>query len=51
VKNLAGHGMSVHQTNTSGFRKQLEPFYQRWRKHFGEKAWKLLESYVGKIGA
>ena len=41
--------MIVNETDTHGFRKQLDTFYARWRGVYGEKAWALLEARTGKL--
>ena len=46
---LRAKGMVVNETDTSGFRRQLGAFYARWKGIYGEKAWALLESRVGKL--
>jgi len=46
---LRAKGMIVNQTDTSGFRRQLGAFYERWRKVYGARAWALLEARVGKL--
>ena len=46
---LRAKGMIVNQTDTSGFRRQLTAFYRRWKTVYGDKAWALLESRVGKL--
>ena len=46
---LRAKGMIVNQTDTSGFRRQLGAFYERWSKVYGPRAWALLEARVGKL--
>src|SRR3954466_5899904 len=46
---LRARGMTVNQTDTSGFRRQLSAFYARWKAVYGDKAWALLESRVGRL--
>ena len=46
---LRAKGMIVTETDTSGFRRQLGPFYERWSKVYGPRAWALLEARVGKL--
>jgi len=46
---LRAKGMVVTETDTSGFRRQLGAFYARWKGIYGDKAWALLESRVGKL--
>jgi tripartite ATP-independent transporter DctP family solute receptor len=46
---LRDNGMTVNETDTHGFRKQLDTFYARWRGVYGEKAWALLEARTGKL--
>jgi tripartite ATP-independent transporter DctP family solute receptor len=49
VELLRGKGMIVNQADTSGFRRHLGAFYARWKAIYGDKAWALLESRVGKL--
>ena len=46
---LRAKGMIINQTDTSGFRRQLGAFYERWSKVYGPRAWALLEARVGKL--
>jgi len=46
---LRAKGMIVTETDTSGFRRQLGAFYQRWSNVYGPRAWALLEARVGKL--
>jgi tripartite ATP-independent transporter DctP family solute receptor len=46
---LRAKGMQVVETDTSGFRRQLGAFYARWKAVYGDKAWALLETRVGKL--
>jgi len=46
---LRGKGMVVTETDTSGFRRQLGAFYARWKTVYGDKAWALLETRVGRL--
>src|SRR5436190_3613805 len=46
---LRAKGMIVNATDTSGFRRQLGAFYARWKAVYGDKAWALLESRVGRL--
>jgi tripartite ATP-independent transporter DctP family solute receptor len=46
---LKAKGMTVNETDTSGFRRQLGPFYKRWSEVYGPKAWALLEARVGRL--
>jgi TRAP-type transport system periplasmic protein len=46
---LLGKGMIVNQTDLSGLRSQLQPFYERWKANYGTAAWALLEDRVGKL--
>jgi tripartite ATP-independent transporter DctP family solute receptor len=46
---LRDNGMMVNETDTHGFRKQLDSFYARWRAVYGEKAWALLVARTGKL--
>ncbi|HVA95463.1 MAG TPA: TRAP transporter substrate-binding protein [Candidatus Dormibacteraeota bacterium] len=47
---LAQQGMIFNTADTAGFRSRLAPYYAHWRKTVGERAWKLLEEHVGKLG-
>ncbi len=47
---LQQQGMIFNDADTSGFRSRLGPYYARWRKTIGERAWTLLEAHVGKLG-
>ena len=49
VEVLRAKGMAVNTADTSGFRKPLGAFYSRWKGIYGERAWALLESRVGKL--
>jgi TRAP-type transport system periplasmic protein len=46
---LRAKGMTVNETDTSGFGRQLGAFYARWKGVYGEKAWALLEKRVGRL--
>jgi tripartite ATP-independent transporter DctP family solute receptor len=46
---LRAKGMTVNETDTSGFRRQLGAFYARWKAVYGDKAWALLEARVGRL--
>src|ERR687887_621124 len=46
---LRAKGMIVTETDTSGFRRHLGAFYERWSKVYGPRAWALLEARVGKL--
>src|SRR5579863_941313 len=46
---LQEKGMIVNETDVSGFKKPLAAFYARWKQEYGEKAWSLLEAWVGKL--
>lgn len=50
AERVAGRGMVVKRADTESFRGRLGPFYARWRKVFGEEAWRLLEAQVGALG-
>ena len=49
IEMLRAKGMVVNQADTSGFRKPLAAFYARWKGIYGERAWALLESRVGRL--
>ncbi|HZQ74628.1 MAG TPA: TRAP transporter substrate-binding protein [Burkholderiales bacterium] len=46
---LRAKGMVVTETDTSGFRRHLGPFYARWKAVYGDKAWALLEKRTGPL--
>jgi len=50
VSVLAAKGMQVTRPEQAAFRKQLAPEYAKWRKQFGETAWRALEASVGPVG-
>ena len=50
LETLRAKGMSVNETDTSGFKRPLATFYARWKESYGAKAWSLLEARVGKLG-
>jgi tripartite ATP-independent transporter DctP family solute receptor len=50
VGTLAGRGMIVNRADTAGFRAPLGPFYARWKRAFGARAWSLLEAETGLRG-
>jgi tripartite ATP-independent transporter DctP family solute receptor len=47
---LASKGMRVTRPSHATFRARLKPEYAKWRKHFGEAAWRALEASVGPVG-
>ncbi|HEX9466474.1 MAG TPA: TRAP transporter substrate-binding protein [Alphaproteobacteria bacterium] len=48
---LKDRGLVFNQADMATFRGRLGPFYARWKQHFGETAWNLLERQVGsKLG-
>jgi tripartite ATP-independent transporter DctP family solute receptor len=47
---LATQGMTFNDADTSSFRPRLAAYYAHWKEATGERAWKLLESHVGKLG-
>ena len=47
---LATQGMTFNDANTSSFRPRLSAYYAHWKEVTGERAWKLLEGHVGKLG-
>lgn len=49
IEVLRAKGMKVNEADTSGFRKPLGAFYARWKGIYGDRAWALLESRVGKL--
>jgi tripartite ATP-independent transporter DctP family solute receptor len=49
IEFLRGKGMIVNDCDTSGFRRQLGAFYARWKGIYGDRAWALLESRVGRL--
>jgi TRAP-type transport system periplasmic protein len=49
-EDLAGRGMVFNETDLTGFRERLKPFYARWRERVGAKTWSILEAHVGALG-
>ncbi len=47
---LATQGMTFNDADTSSFRPRLAAYYAHWKEATGERAWKLLEGHVGKLG-
>lgn len=47
---LARRGMVFNEADTASFRRRLGPFYARWKKRLGTKAWSLLEAHAGPLG-
>ena len=47
---LATRGMIFKEADTASFRRLLGPFYARWKKRFGTRAWSLLEAHAGPLG-
>jgi len=47
---LTQQGMLFNETNISSFRARLGSLYNSWKENVGPRAWKLLESHVGKLG-
>ncbi|HEV2550569.1 MAG TPA: TRAP transporter substrate-binding protein [Stellaceae bacterium] len=47
---LAERGMVFNETDVTGFRERLKPFYARWRERVGAKTWAILEAHVGVLG-
>lgn len=49
---LEAKGMVFNTPDPAPFRATLKAagFYAQWRKTFGDEAWKMLESYVGRLG-
>jgi tripartite ATP-independent transporter DctP family solute receptor len=50
VERLGARGMIFTTADTESFRRRLVPFYARWRRIFGRRAWSLLEAHAGKLG-
>ena len=46
---LAQHGMTINTADPDSFRSRLGPFYATWRDKAGPAAWRLLETYTGKL--
>lgn len=44
---LKDRGLVFNQADVGSFRARLGPFYARWKSHFGDAAWRLLETQVG----
>ncbi len=49
VKELESHGMIRITPDLPNMRKNLAPYYARWRKQFGDQAWALLEQTCGQL--
>jgi TRAP-type C4-dicarboxylate transport system substrate-binding protein len=49
---LASNGVLFNEVDRPAFKSALARtgFYGQWRKVFGQRAWEVLESYVGPIG-
>ncbi len=47
---LEGHGMQFNEPDTAAFQARLNEagFYAEWKGRFGEEAWNILETAVGK---
>ena len=45
---LRRRGMTINTADVSGMRTGLTPFYVRYKEHFGNTAWSLLEEGVGR---
>jgi tripartite ATP-independent transporter DctP family solute receptor len=50
VPMLIERGMTFTEPDIASFRSRLGPLYARWKRHFGSRAWSLLEEHVGPIG-
>jgi TRAP-type transport system periplasmic protein len=50
VATLAERGMRVNTAVTAAMRARLGPFYARWKREFGPRAWGLLEAATGPLG-
>lgn len=46
---LTQQGMLFNETDVSSFRARLGSLYKNWKESVGQRAWKLLESHVGKL--
>jgi hypothetical protein len=40
--------MIFNDADVASFRAKLGPFYARWKRSIGDRAWSLLEAHVGK---
>jgi tripartite ATP-independent transporter DctP family solute receptor len=47
---LKTQGVTFNDADVASMRKQLGPFYARWKDRLGSKAWALLEQTSGKLG-
>ena len=47
---LAQRGMVFNDTDLTGFRARLAPFYARWKERVGRQTWAILEAHVGALG-
>jgi TRAP-type transport system periplasmic protein len=43
------HGVVFNDVDPAPFRKQLGPFYAKWKDRLGSKCWALLEQSTGKL--
>lgn len=43
------HGVVFNDVDPAPFRKQLGPFYARWKERLGSKCWALLEQSTGRL--
>ena len=41
-------GLKFNNTDVSGMRAKLGPFYAKWKGEFGNTAWALLEEGIGR---
>ena len=47
---LVRQGMIVNQADDASLKARLKPVFAQFHEEFGQTAWSLLESYVGKLG-
>jgi len=47
---LTRRGMVFNDTDLTGFRARLAPFYTRWKERVGRRTWAILEAHVGTLG-
>ena len=47
---LIAAGMQINQVETGPFRARLGQFYAKYRATYGDDAWRLLETAVGRLG-
>ena len=49
LEKLRRSGLTFLSVDTASMRRQLGPYYARWKAEFGPTAWGLLEKYTGRL--